>query len=993
MLRPRARTALFSLITLYFSALTLVPASALVPVEPAPPAEQLLDRSPEAITRALSRGAGDLGTADRLRADRALAAFTGRMGGRWSVQAWNPVTLTPRLVTGSGVPTGVVVLDASTAERVARGFVDAGATLRPMRADQLETRTVVRGLGKWSVHFTQRLHDWPVIGSRFTVAMTETGRIAAFGGDLWPDLRVASRPTLSRDEAIVAARRTLAARGAAPRTLGPRDRIAIQQMGVLPVSATEGRVIYRIDAFFHAPLGAWLIDVDASSGRVLQIQHVLRTDDFVGTASADTEDPSYCFPAQDLPAQLLEVTVVGVGADTTSADGSFTIPFAGSEAESLRAEMAGAYFNVDNNQGDDALFEGEIVPGVPFDLYWDDTNSRIDERDVFYHGNLAHEFIKGLDPDWTDLDWQMTANVNIPQACNAYWDGSSINFFHATANCANTGRLGDVIHHEYGHGITDYMYGPNDPPSDMHEANSDVIGNYLTNDSQMGRGFYLDCSTGIRNSDNSMTYPDSLTGQGHHDGQILAGFHWDARQNLMATLGEEAGHQRASEIWHFARKLGLPLTQPEQVLWSFIADDDDGNLDSGTPNWDDLCPAAERHGFACPERFTDVVIHHTPFPYVAAPSGEPIAIEAQIYSLTSTVNPDSVLVYYRPAGAPDFAAVLMQPTGSDDIFVGEVPNQEVGTLLEYYVFAADMAHHSLTDPRDAPAEVHEAEVVTVYEPFESEGGWMVGAPGDDATQGIWERVDPTGAIVGPEVVQPEDDATPEPGHICWITGQFDGGYPWYSDADGQTTLLSPVYDLTGADQVTVLFQRWFQTFGSQDGMMDVDAANNGGPWQTIHHAEGYEPETDWTEVEVDLTTLFPDIGQVQFRVVMYGLPNPSIDEGGLDDFTVIALEGLAGAQDPEPRHGPALSLSAYSPLGGSVAIRFALPSSGPADLRVHDLNGRTVRRLAQGPLNAGSHEITWDGCDTSGEPLSTGVYFLRLHTAHGERSRRVLLAR
>jgi len=982
-----------AILTLGLGAYLVSPARALQPTDAHRFAEELLTQSPDGITRSLNGGAGDLPAADRLRTDRSLARFSQQVGGRWRALSWNPVTLTPRLVTGSGISTGQAISDEVTAERVARRFVDAGAALAPIDADALVVHKISHGLGKWSVHFTQRLGDLPVIGSRFTVAMMETGRIAAFGGDLWPALRAPRQAVLDRAGALAAARRELVGRGLAPARPGAGDRMEIQQFGVLPVSATEGRLIYRVDTFCHDPLAAWLVDVDAMSGQVLQIQNVLRTADFSGDASGALENPGWCFGVADWPVQLLAVEILGVGADTTDASGQFLIPYAGSEPESIRAQMSGPWFRVDNVVGDDALFLGQIVPGVPFQLYWDNSSARMDERDVFYHANNAHELIKWLDPDWTDLDWQMSANVNLQQACNAYWDGQSINFFHETTACANTGQLGDVINHEYGHGITDFMYGPNDPPSDLHEANSDVIGNYLTNESRMGLGFYRDCSNGIRNSDNSLTWPDSLTGQGHHDGQILAGFHWDVRQNLMATLGPEAGHRRASEIWHFARELGLPLTQPEQVWWAFIADDDDGNLDSGTPNWADICPAAQRHGFACPEMFTDVVIHHVGYPYIAAPEGETVHVEARIYGLHSAINTDSVLVYHRTAGSPTFAVTPMLPAGGDSTWVAEIPGHPVGTLIEYFIFAADLEHHTLTDPRNAPTTLHAAEIVTIYEPFEDECDWTVGAPGDDATQGIWERADPIRVIVGPYVLVPDDDATPEPGRYCWITGQYTGGYAWYSDADGQTTLLSPVFDFSGAELITVQFQLWFQTLGSQQGTMDVAASNDGGPWLLIHHAAGFDPEPAWQPITVDLTSVIPDPRHVQFRVVMYGLPNPSLDEGGIDDFMVLALYNLAGADEEAGRPGPALSLAIASLLGGEVAVRFALPAAGPVDLRVHDVSGRLVRHLVHQPLAAGRHEIRWDGRNGAGARVGSGIFFVRLTTPAGERGQRAIIAR
>jgi hypothetical protein len=984
------------------------PSSALLPVDSPIGEDLLLPQGPEAITRALGSGNAALPAATQIRADRALYDFTQAIGGRWSVLAWNPVTLTPRLVTGTGVSLGTDVPDRATAEELARRFVDQAEVLWGVGSSDLTVKRTYHGMSKWSVHFTQQLDGLPVIGSRLTVTMMETGRLFAFGGDLWPELQAPSQPMLSEAQAERLVHEELLQRGAAPVMLDSNDRIRTELLGILPSSATEGYLVYRIETFSQEPLGAWLVDIDARTGEIHQIQNVLRSLDFLGTVTSDNEDPGWCFGIETRPAPLMEITILDIGADTTDSDGNFTIPFEGSDPESINAEFRGPFVDVNNTVGPDAFFEDEIVPGEQFDLHWDDTNARIDERDVFHHTNKVHEFIKWIDPAWSDIDYPLPANVNIQSSCNAYWNGESINFYHEAGGCANTGRLGDVIHHEYGHGVTTFMYVTPQPPTDIHEANSDIIGNYLIDDPKMGRGFYLDdCEDGIRNSDNDLIWPDDLIGEGHHDGQILAGFLWHTRENLQLTLGDEAGHAQASHIWHFGRLLGLPMMQPEQVWWSFIADDDDGNMDNGTPSYDDMCQAAERHGFTCPEKFDHVVIHHQAYEYAPAPGEEPIEITAQIYSFDGAMNPDSLLVYYRVLGEAEFQIVGMESAGEEDMYSGLIPHYPVTTIIEYYLFAADELHNQLTDPREAPAELHQAFVVTVYDPFEEESDWTVGASGDDATQGIWEWCDPKGAKVGPNTVQPEDDATPDPGIYCWITGQFAEGYPWFSDADGQTTLLSPAYDLSGSDWVYLRFHRWFQTTGPALGVMDVDVSTVGGEtWITIDHAEGFDPEPQWRPVQVNITDLFPgEIGQLHVRVVMVGEPQPSIDEGGLDDFVILAGTGLSDVGDDtgdgwtdslNPAGVPLqLALASGNPLvgGGSATIRYGLPQAGDVRLAVLDLSGRVVQSLTDGTLPAGLHEIAWNGRDGHGRTVGSGIYFFRLVTSEGVRTQRLVMAR
>jgi flagellar hook assembly protein FlgD len=47
-------------------------------------------------------------------------------------------------------------------------------------------------------------------------------------------------------------------------------------------------------------------------------------------------------------------------------------------------------------------------------------------------------------------------------------------------------------------------------------------------------------------------------------------------------------------------------------------------------------------------------------------------------------------------------------------------------------------------------------------------------------------------------------------------------------------------------------------------------------------------------------------------------------------------------------------------------------------LLIYDVAGRLVRRLVDVPLEAGRHEVQWDGRDEAGRRLESGTYFFEL---------------
>jgi hypothetical protein len=89
----------------------------------------------------------------------------------------------------------------------------------------------------------------------------------------------------------------------------------------------------------------------------------------------------------------------------------------------------------------------------------------------------------------------------------------------------------------------------------------------------------------------------------------------------------------------------------------------------------------------------------------------------------------------------------------------------------------------------------------------------------------------------------------------------------------------------------------------------------------------------------------------------------------------------------------------FSPVGdmlGSTSIRLRVSEHAAdrmARLDVVDINGRVVRNLVDRALPLGLTDANWDGRDTAGDPVSTGVYYLRFETADGTHSARAVVIR
>ena len=102
---------------------------------------------------------------------------------------------------------------------------------------------------------------------------------------------------------------------------------------------------------------------------------------------------------------------------------------------------------------------------------------------------------------------------------------------------------------------------------------------------------------------------------------------------------------------------------------------------------------------------------------------------------------------------------------------------------------------------------------------------------------------------------------------------------------------------------------------------------------------------------------------------------------------------------PPPKHSSGATWSAAmslfpNPASGRVQIRFDAPGlSANVRVEVFDLAGRRIRRLETPGSPSGRHEFVWDGRDTMGEIVASGVYFVRASAQNSTFSRTITFLR
>lgn len=82
-----------------------------------------------------------------------------------------------------------------------------------------------------------------------------------------------------------------------------------------------------------------------------------------------------------------------------------------------------------------------------------------------------------------------------------------------------------------------------------------------------------------------------------------------------------------------------------------------------------------------------------------------------------------------------------------------------------------------------------------------------------------------------------------------------------------------------------------------------------------------------------------------------------------------------------------------NPFNNGTRINFSLSEneSGLIDLSIYNLLGQKVKTIASGNYKSGNYNISWDGTNSNGHSVSSGIYHYRLRTIKGSLTEKMIL--
>lgn len=752
---------------------------------------------------------------------------------------------------------------------------------------------------KVAIEFRQQIQGVPVVNGWMNVIAAMDGSILAIDNTGMPELETFDvTPTVSAETATASVERWFRQDAGSPATFIGDATLVIDQVdrggARVPVLTWEIEA-QRLEQGIE-PAG-WIYRVNAKTGSLANRETTVHHFDVSGTVSSMATPgvlPDHGGnPPTQIPMPNLRVTSPQ-GNAVTDVNGNFTI--VGATAPVTVTVTYDGPYHVANNQAQTDYTQNVnltqptgntiLMNGIPNALTTPEANS-------INWVSQAREWIKFIDPTDNTPDFAATSNLNLPSSCNAFFNGSSINFYPNAGGCVNT-AYSTVVVHELGHWYQ-VLYGTGNGSDGMGEGGADIWAMYVADVGIVGQDFFGQGGGDIRNGNNLSQYwgdgNSCNLGGVHNCGQVFMGAMWKMMVNLKATHGSTMGRVIASSLY-IGWQNGFNQTTIREIIVEQLMtlDDNDGNINNGTPNSNDINSAFQIQGFNgfTPDYLTFQNV--TALPNTQDQSG-PYTVDADIIP---NVNPSvtSANLMVSVDGGP-FLPVAMSNTGGNT-WSGDIAGQSCVTRVNYYVEAQDSGANTDVFPDGGAAAslsflVGDVQVVAATDFEINNAGFTVGAPGDTATTGIWERGDPVGTIA-----QPEDDNTPG-GVNCWFTGQQPvGGTTGTNDVDnGSTTLVSPVYDLSASGDALVSYWRWYSNGenGAQDDVFLVQVTNDGASWVTAETVGPQGPGTSggWIQHSFVLSNFVTTSANVQVRFVATDNSPGSFVEAAIDDFEISSV--------------------------------------------------------------------------------------------------------
>jgi hypothetical protein len=888
---------------------------------------------------------------------------------QWSVE-FNEASGKPRRAFGPPIATA-----GNTPEERALHFIASALAPFGIPLNELVHLATLPTAKLTYIHFTQQHQGLSVLHSRLMVKLDQAGRVISFAADVHDEIVLDLQPTVPATTASSLAE------------VGLSNVVELEYQGLRILPVPQGRTVDQ--RLVHEVLvhtrkeetpGRYRSYVDARSGQLwyrsneVFDHHSCTSGQGHGNDGAQDSGADIQVNANVLANGPLQATQVRALPNIRlSVDGAFQ--FADQDGAyatgipgpmSVYVQLRGRWSNVTTNN---------VNPGLTVDLQEGpnavvvDGLGNIRERTAYWAVNKIHSHMKTVIPAFTGLDVAFPTKIDLTGGnCNAFYDGSSINFYAEGNGCRSLATVPDVVYHEYGHGINDKYYQSISGSfinGAMNEGYADVWAITLTQQPVLALGWQTSSpNTFIRRYDQApKVYPVDLVGQVHADGEIIAGAWYSTFQNLNdMALTLDLFAQAYPGLQAMVANGQEGAAYRDVLIDVLQADDDDGDITNGTPNGLAIVEGFARHGITL---LSNVSLQHTAITSAIGDESIPVSATVNIPFPNNTYL-NGVRAYYRSTAETVWESVLMT-NASGNQYSAAFPAQPAGTVLAYYIAVEDIfGQTSSVQPTGAAQEDPNVPyfILVGFDLRATEdgdlvselGSWTAGLASDNATSGRWEQNVPipswSGASASGVMVQPGFQTTPD-GEFCWVTGNATNELATMGENDvdgGVTTLISGNIDLTDYQVPTFAYNRWYINNPPGGANPNADwwqvqvSSDGGSTWVPVENTK--TSERSWRRVAFRVQDHVPVTSTFRIKFMAsdsvragQNLDGGSLVEAAVDDILLYDVAAGTGIAD---RSAQAISAIYPSPATDFIQVELDLNGIGKYRMEVLDMAGRVV---------------------------------------------------
>jgi subtilisin-like proprotein convertase family protein len=577
---------------------------------------------------------------------------------------------------------------AGSAGSKARDFLVERATvlgLDPRRIDA-DLRLVSEKSSPSGTHFRweQVVGGVPVYHSDIVIKVSRLGEVSSVQNNLRPGLSVATAPALDAARAIQVGVDAVQPTGKALAKFQADLRVVDFESGA--------KLAYLVSVPVEAPLGDWLVFVDAQTGRVLG-----REDRMVyanGTGRVFDPDPR---------TKMNDASFI----DNNDADSAVPFPASYDTRTLLDITLNAGIYSLSGPYAKILEFESPVVTPVtsadPAGFQFQRNPDGFEDVNVYFHLDQNQRYIQSLGFTNVNNRIQEYDSHGLSGADNSHYVPSTKRLAFGDGG-VDDAEDADVVIHEYGHSIQDNIvpgWGGG------HEgAMGEGFGDYWAGSYSVSVNPTFEPSfvfnwdghnafwPGRVLVDSTLHYPEDAGGEVHDSGTLWC----SGLTDCWRRIGRAAMDPIVLDH-HFA--LGTTATMAQaanQVIQSDI------DLFGGA-HVQTLVTVLGFWGFVNPADFLPTITH-TPLTDTENTTG-PYPVTATI-TAAQGLDASSLKVHWGVGAFTD--SVPMTPAGPPNQYTGSIPGPLSNVDVRYYIIAKDLNGGTATHPVGAPGSFHQFHV-------------------------------------------------------------------------------------------------------------------------------------------------------------------------------------------------------------------------------------------------------------------------------------------